>query len=94
VGPGAGLGFLTKRKFFARSGFRNPSRPACILVRIATKLPAERLLPPSDSKVKVSGAQAAHPNLQGERYAVFMMPLFEKLGAFQIFCKYVLCYSA
>jgi hypothetical protein len=90
VGPGA----LTKRKFFARSGIRNSTRPACILVRIATKLPAGRFLPPSDSKVKVSGAQAAHPNLQGELYAVFVFPLFEKLGAFQIFSKYVLCYSA
>jgi len=68
VGPRARLDLLTKRKFLASTGVRSPVPPACILVSLTTKLPARRLLPPSDSKVKVSGAPAAHPNLHGENF--------------------------
>jgi len=79
MGPRAGLDVLTKRKFLASTGIRSPVPPASILVSITTKLLARRLLPPSDSKVKVSGAQAAQPNLHGESFAFpSCFPRFEK----------------
>ena len=79
MGARAGLDVLTKRKFLARSGILSPVLPACILVSIKTKLPAGRLLPPSDSKVKVSGVQAAHSSLHGENFELSScFPRFEK----------------
>jgi hypothetical protein len=93
-GPRAGLDVLTKKKFLSLSGFRNPARLACILVGISTKLPAGLLLPPPDSKVKVSGAQAAHPNLRWEILRCIRVSPFREIrfiqNIFQI-CVVLFC---
>jgi hypothetical protein len=43
----------------------------------------------------VGGAQAAHPNLHGENFTLSLCFLVSRnKSAFQMFSKYVLCYSA